>query len=140
MLAAILAAVAVTDVDPGPFHCRFTVMTLYVDVISQAHDRGNREGSRRRMQYIAAVVFLDKDRAAKPQADSTSDTDRAERLVRKVQKQYSSCKQNSLLLYTSAPNKGEDRTNKLYGLTSRRTCTALPINLISKLVKRKHNI
>jgi hypothetical protein len=38
------------------------------------------------MKDIVAVVFLDKDRAAKPQTDRAGDTDGAERLVRKIQK------------------------------------------------------
>jgi hypothetical protein len=33
------------------------------------------------MQNIIAVVFLDKNRAAKPQTDSTSHADRSQRLV-----------------------------------------------------------
>jgi hypothetical protein len=37
------------------------------------------------MEYIVAVVLFDEHRAAKPQADSTSDADRSERLVRKIQ-------------------------------------------------------
>ena len=84
MLAAILAAIAVANIDPGPFHRRFAVIAPNVHIMTQADNRRHRKSGRRRMENIIAVVFLDKDRAAKPQADRASHTDRAERLVRKV--------------------------------------------------------
>jgi hypothetical protein len=54
--------------------------------MTQPDNGGHRKNGRRRMKNIIAVVFLDKNRAAKPQTDSTSYADRSQRLVRKIQK------------------------------------------------------
>ena len=86
VLTAVLAAVPVADVDPGPLHRGFAIVSANVNVVTQPDDRWHGEYCRRRMENIIAVVFFDKHGAAKPQADRTSDTHRAERLVRKIQK------------------------------------------------------
>jgi hypothetical protein len=85
MLAAVLAAVPVADVDPGTLHRRLASVASDVYVMTQADHGRNLERSRRGTKDVFAVVLFDKDRAAKPQADRSGDPDRTERLVRKVQ-------------------------------------------------------
>ena len=85
VLAAVLTAVAVADIDPRPFHRSLAVIATQMDVMTKPHDRRHGKRGRGRVQDIVAVVFLDKDRTAKPKADRTSDAHGAERLVRKIQ-------------------------------------------------------
>ena len=86
VVAAVLAAVAVADVNPSPLHCRLASVSTYVDVVTQADHGRDFEDRRRRAEYVFAVVLFSKDRAAKPQANRTGDTDGPQRLIRKVQK------------------------------------------------------
>jgi len=85
MLAAILAAVTVANVNTCPLHRRLRTIAADVNVMAKPDHGRHRENGRGRAQNIVAVVFLDINRAAKPKADSTSDTNSAKRLVRKVQ-------------------------------------------------------
>ena len=96
MLAAILAPIAVADVNPCPLHCRLASVSTNVDVVSQADHGRDLKNCRRGTEYVIAVVLFDKDRAAKPQANRSGNTDGAQRLIRKVQKQNSSCKQTPI--------------------------------------------
>lgn len=66
MLAAVLAAIAVADIDPCTLHSRFAVVTLNVDIVTKPDHGGNRKNGRRRVENIVAIVFFDKNRAAKP--------------------------------------------------------------------------
>ncbi len=84
VFTAVLAAIAVADVYPCPFHRGFTIVSADMDVMTQPDDRRNGKRGRRRMQNIIAVVFLNKNRATKPQTDGAGDTHSAERLVRKI--------------------------------------------------------
>lgn len=84
MLAAILAAVAVANVNAGPLHRRFAAIPAHVDIVTQADNGRDLEHRRRGAEHILAVVFFDENRAAKPQAHCPRDADGAQRLVRKV--------------------------------------------------------
>lgn len=86
MVTAILAAVAVADVNSRPLHCRLSSVSTNIDVMTQADHGRDLEDRRRGTEYVFAVVLFYKDRAAKPQANRPSDTDGAQRLIRKVQK------------------------------------------------------
>jgi len=57
-----------------------------MNVMPKANYGWDGKDGRRRVEYIVTVVFFDKDRAAKPQADRPGNTDCAQRLIRKVQK------------------------------------------------------
>lgn len=81
MLAAILAAVTVANVNACPLHRRLGTIAANVDVMTKPDHGRHGENSRGRVKNIVAVVFLDINRAAKPKADSTSNSDSAERLV-----------------------------------------------------------
>jgi len=54
--------------------------------VTQGDHGRDLEDRRRGTEYVFAVVLFDKDRAAKPQANRPSNTDGAQRLIRKVQK------------------------------------------------------
>ena len=84
VLAAVLTAIAVADIDPGALHCRFLAAAFDVNVGTQAHDRRYANFRRRRMQNVFAVVFLDGQFTREPHTDSARYADRAERFVRKV--------------------------------------------------------
>jgi len=86
VIAAILAAVTVADVNPRPLHCRLASVSTNVDVVTQADHGRDLEDRRRGTEYVFAIVLFNKDRAAKPQANRAGDTDGAQRLIRKVQK------------------------------------------------------
>ena len=90
MLAAILTAISIANIDPSPFHRGFAIITTNVNIMTQTHNRRNGKNGRGRSENIIAVVFLDKYCSAKPQTDRARDADGTKRLVRKVQKQYSS--------------------------------------------------
>ena len=85
MITAVLAAIAVANVDTRTLHRRLTAIAPHMNIVSQPNDGRNRKRCRRRMENIVAVVLFDKHRAAKPKAHRTSDADSTERLVRKVQ-------------------------------------------------------
>ncbi len=85
MLAAILAAIAVANVNTRTLHRRLAVIAPQMNVMTQPHNRRNRKRRRRRMQHVVAVVLFNKDRAAKPQTHGSCNTDRTERLIRKIQ-------------------------------------------------------
>jgi hypothetical protein len=85
VIAAVLAAVTITNVNAGPFHRRLSSVAPDMYVVPQPDNGRYRENRRRRVQNIVAIVLLDEHGAAKPKADSTSDADCAERLIRKVQ-------------------------------------------------------
>lgn len=93
MVAAVLAAIAVADVDPCTLHCRFTTRAPDIHIMPEPNNGWDTENRRGRAENVVAVVLFDEDRAAKPQTHRPGNTDGAKRLVRKVQKQYSSCKQ-----------------------------------------------
>ena len=86
MVAAILAAVTVANVNPGTLHRRFAAVAANVHVMPQTDHRREPESRRRRMEDIVAVVLFDEYRAAKPQTHRSGDTDRTQRLIRKIQK------------------------------------------------------
>lgn len=86
VIAAVLAAVAVADIYPRPLHCRLASVSTNVNIVTQADHGRDLEDRRRGTEYVFAVVLFYKDRAAKPQANRPSDTDGAQRFVRKVQK------------------------------------------------------
>src|SRR5690606_26341138 len=90
MIAAILTAIAITDVDPGTLHSGLPAVAAHINIVTQPDDRRDPEYGRRRAKHIVAIVLFDKNGAAKPQANRTCDAYGAERFVRKVQKQYSS--------------------------------------------------
>src|SRR5690349_8612144 len=85
MLAAILATIPVTNVDPGPFHRRLAVRASNMNIMPQPHNRRHRKDRRGRMKDIVAVVFLDENGAAEPKANGTGNADRSERFVREIQ-------------------------------------------------------
>lgn len=85
MFAAILATISVANVDPSTFHRGLAIIASKMDVVAQSNDRRHREFSGRRMQHIVAVVLLDKNGTAKPQAYGSSDTYGTKRFVRKIQ-------------------------------------------------------
>jgi len=89
VFAAVLAAVAVANINPRPFHRRFLAAAFDVHVGPQTHDRRDGKRRRRRMQNVFAVVFLDRQFTRKPHTNRPRDTDRAQRFIRKIQKQNS---------------------------------------------------
>lgn len=86
VLGAILAAIAVANVDSRPLHGRLAAVATQMHVMSQPNNRRHGKNCRGRTQNVIAIILLDKDRSAKPQANRARDADRAERLVRKIQK------------------------------------------------------
>ncbi len=96
VVTAILAPVTVSNIDAGTLHRSFAAITTHMHVMSQADYRRHGKGRRRGMKNIVAIVFLDKNGAAKPQANRLGNSYGAERLVRKVQKQNSPCKQTDI--------------------------------------------
>lgn len=84
-LTAVLAAIAVANIDACTFHRSFTIIPPDVDVMPQAHDRRHGKGRRRGMQDIVTVILFDKNGAAKPKTNGPSHSDSAERFIRKVQ-------------------------------------------------------
>lgn len=97
VLAAVLTAITVANVDPRTLHRRLAIVPANMHVMPQTHHRRHREGDRRRMQHIVAVIFLNEDRPAEKQADRPGHANRTKRFVRKIQQQYTSGKQSSLL-------------------------------------------
>src|SRR5439155_8040252 len=81
VLAAILAAIAVANVDARALHRSFAAIASKVNVMTQADDRRDRERDRRRMEHIIAVILFDKDGPAKMQTHRAGNADRAKRLV-----------------------------------------------------------
>lgn len=82
--AAILTAIPVANVNAGTFHRAFATVAANVDVMPQAYDRRNRKRRRWRMKHIVAIVLFDEDRAAKPQTNSSGNTNGSQRFIRKV--------------------------------------------------------
>jgi hypothetical protein len=93
VVTAILTSIAVANVYPRPLHRRFTSVPANMYVVPQPDNGWHPECCRRGTKDILAVMFFDKHGAPKPQANRAGYTNRAERLIRKVQKQNSSCKQ-----------------------------------------------
>ena len=85
MLAAVLAAIAVANVDAGTLHRGLAIVAADMNIMPKPHNRRHRKDRRGRMKDIVAVVFLDKNGTAKPQANGPGDADRPERLVREIQ-------------------------------------------------------
>ena len=85
VIAAVLAAIAIANVDACTLHGRLAAIAADVDVVPKPDHRRDREGRRRRMKNIVAVLLFDENSTAKPKADGTSDADGAQRLVRKIQ-------------------------------------------------------
>ena len=81
VVAAILAAVPITNVNTSPLHRRLAAPALYVDVMAQSDNRWNREHCRRRMKDVVPVILLNEHGPAEPQANGARDAHRAERLV-----------------------------------------------------------
>jgi hypothetical protein len=98
MLAAVLTAVTVANVNARSLHRGFLPFAFDVDVCSQTNDRRNRNDGRRRMQNIVAVGFFDRQFPGKLHTNGARDANRAERFVRKVQEQNSACYQWNHLL------------------------------------------
>jgi hypothetical protein len=65
-LAAVLAAISIANVDPGPFHRRLTIVAADVYVVAQPDDGRHRENGRGRMQNVVSVVFLDENGTPEP--------------------------------------------------------------------------
>jgi hypothetical protein len=84
MFATVLTAIAVSNINPRPFHRRFLPFALDVNVSPQAHNRGHRNRRRRRMQHIIAIRFFDRQFSRKPHTYRPRHTNRAERFVRKI--------------------------------------------------------
>ena len=84
VFAAILASVAVTYINAGAFHCRLAAVSADVDVMTQPDNGWNAEHGRGRMKDIVAVIFLDKNGAAKPQTNRPGNPHGPKRFVRKV--------------------------------------------------------
>jgi hypothetical protein len=55
-----------------------------VHVVPETNYGWDGKSRRRRVEYVVTVVLFDKHRAANPKTNCTSDTDGAQRLVRKV--------------------------------------------------------
>ena len=84
VLCAILAAITVADVDARTLHRGLAIIAADVHIVTQPnHGRHGKRG-RRRMQHIVAVIFLNKNGTAKPQAHRARHAHRAERLVREI--------------------------------------------------------
>jgi hypothetical protein len=66
LLAAILTAVAVADINARPLHRAFAAVSPNMDVMPQTYDRWNRKSGRWGMQDIVAVILFDKNRSPKP--------------------------------------------------------------------------
>lgn len=81
VIAAILAAITIADIDAGSLHCRLASIPTNMNVMPQADDRRDWKRCRRRMENVIAVVLFNKHRTAKPQAYRTSYADGAQRLV-----------------------------------------------------------
>lgn len=81
VLAAILTSIAVANVNSRTLHRRLAIVATQMHVMPQPNDRRHRKSRRGGMQNIIAVVLLDKDRPAKPQANRARHANRAERLV-----------------------------------------------------------
>ena len=81
VLGTILTAIAVANIDPRTLHGRFAIVTPHMNVVTQPNDRWDGKCCRRRVQHVVAVIFLDKDRSAKPETHRACNTNRAERFV-----------------------------------------------------------
>ena len=77
MLSAILATITVANIDSGPLHGRFAVLAANMNIMPQPHNGRHRKNRRGRMKDIVAVVFLNENGAAKPQAHGTGYPDRS---------------------------------------------------------------
>ena len=66
VFTAILAAIAVADVDASALHRRLAALALDVNVMTQPDDRWNGKLRRRRMKDIVAVILLDENGPSKP--------------------------------------------------------------------------
>ncbi len=84
VVAAVLTAIFVADINSRPLHRRFLTLAAHVNISSQTNHARNLDSLRRRAQNIRAVVFFDRHFAAKPQADRPRHANRAERFVRKI--------------------------------------------------------
>lgn len=91
VIAAILTAITVADINPGTLHRGFPSIPADVYIMPKTDHRRNFKCCRRRTEHIVAVVLFDEHSSAKPKTNRAGYADRAERFVRKVQKQYSSC-------------------------------------------------
>lgn len=77
VFSAILAPITVAYIDTGPFHSGLTILAADVNIMTQPNDRRHRKLGRGRTKDIVAVVFLDENGAAEPQADGTRNADRS---------------------------------------------------------------
>ena len=66
VFTAILAAIAVADVDASALHRRLAALALDMNVMTQPDDRWNGKLRRRRMKDIVAVILLDENGPSKP--------------------------------------------------------------------------
>jgi hypothetical protein len=65
VIAAVLTAIPVTDIDTGTFHRRLASVTTNVNVMTKPDDRRDRKYCRRRMKNIVSILLLDDRPAAK---------------------------------------------------------------------------
>ena len=84
VLGTILASIPVANVNSGTLHSCLATVASNMNIVPETNYRWDGKSCGRRVKYILTVVLFDKDRAAKPETNCTSDTDGAERLVRKV--------------------------------------------------------
>jgi hypothetical protein len=66
VIAALLAAIPVTDINPCPFHRRLASVATHVNIMPKADDRRYREHCRRRVENVVTIVFLNEHRTAEP--------------------------------------------------------------------------
>ncbi len=81
VVAAVLTAIFVADINSRPFHRRLVAFAMNVDVSSQANNARNFDSLRRRAQNIRAVIFLDENFSAKPHTNRPRHANRAERFI-----------------------------------------------------------
>lgn len=81
VFTAILAQIAVANIDTRSLHRCLAAITAHVYIMTQPDHRWDLKNGRRRAENIIPVVFFDKDRAAKPQAHCTRNADGPERFV-----------------------------------------------------------
>lgn len=84
MLTAILAQVAVANVDTRPFHRCLAAIPAHVYIVTQPDHGRDLEYGRGGTQHVVAVSLLNEDGPAEPQAHRSGDTNSAKRFIRKI--------------------------------------------------------
>ncbi len=85
VLAAVLAAIAVANINASPLHRGLAVVPTHMHIMPQPDNRRHRKRYRRRVKHIVAVIFLNKHSPAKIKTHRPRNADSAERFVRKIQ-------------------------------------------------------